>query len=48
MKSLRHVLTNRHKPTLQENVRAFRFVGIFLAFVTAAYIVIALLVFGHL
>lgn len=48
MKSLRHVLTNGHKPTLQENVRAFRFLGVFLGSVTVAYIVIALLVFGHL
>jgi hypothetical protein len=47
MKSLRHILTNGHNPTLQENVRAFRFLGIFLASVTVVYIVIALIVFGH-
>lgn len=38
----------RHKPTLQENTRAFKVVGIFLASVVIAYTVIALLVFGHL
>ena len=48
MKSLRHILTNGRKPTLQENVRAFRFLGIFLVFVPASYIALALLVFGHL
>jgi hypothetical protein len=40
--------TNGRKPTLQENVRAFKIVGIFLLSVAVAYVIIALLVFGHL
>ncbi len=43
-----HFGESRRKPTLQENLRAFKVVGIFLASVVIAYTVIALLVFGHL
>lgn len=43
-----HFGTTGRKPTLQENLRAFRIVGILLLSVTVAYIIIALLVFGHL
>lgn len=38
----------RRKPTLQENIRAFKIVGILLLSVTVVYVIIALLVFGHL
>lgn len=43
-----HFETTRRKPTLQENVRAFKIVGILLLSVAVAYVIIALLVFGHL
>jgi hypothetical protein len=43
-----HFGTSPRKPTLQENVRVFKIVGIFLLSVAVAYVIIALLVFGHL
>jgi preprotein translocase subunit Sss1 len=43
-----HFGTNARKPTLQENLRAFKIVGILLLSVTVAYATIALIVFGHL
>jgi len=38
----------RRKPTLQENMRAFKFVGIFLLSVVVLYSIVAFSVFGHL
>lgn len=48
MKSFWLFVESRRKPTLKENTRAFKIVGIFLASVVITYTVIALLVFGHL
>jgi hypothetical protein len=48
MNSFWHFLNNYRKPTLQENVRGFRILGIFLLIVLLVYSLIALTVFGHL
>lgn len=43
-----HFGANNRKPTLQENLRVFRIVGIFLLSVFLIYGLIAFTVFGHL
>ncbi len=44
-----HLITGKQKPpTRQENMRAFHLVLILLTVIAITYVIIALLVFGHL
>ncbi len=43
-----NITDSKRRPTLQENVRGFKIVGILLLAVAVAYIVIAFSIFGHL